>query len=189
MDRRPGFLLKLENICFLKAANVHQDQAGWGDAVTEAAMRRDVRMMKEAGFDLIRGSHYPHGLRLSQKPAMKKACSSGRKRLSGVSADFSLTGIGTPAPYPASEKDYKGFEESALQQLKEMIRIHRNHPSIVTWSMCNEAFFSTPEAIPGVRHLLERMVKLSRQLDPTRPAAIGGAQRPLGKDRIDLIET
>lgn len=53
--------------------------------------------------------------------------------------------------------------------------------------MCNEAFFSTPEAIPGVRHLLERMVKLSRQLDPTRPAAIGGAQRPLGKDRIDLI--
>ena len=25
------------------------------------------------------------------------------------------------------------------------------------------------------------------QLDPTRPAAIGGAQRPLGKDRIDLL--
>ncbi len=37
-----------------------RNQAGWGDAVTEAAMYRDVSVMKEAGFDLIRGSHYPH---------------------------------------------------------------------------------------------------------------------------------
>ena len=27
------------------------------------------------------------------------------------------------------------------------LRIHRNHPSIVAWSMCNEAFFSAPEAM------------------------------------------
>lgn len=37
-----------------------------------------------------------------------------------------------------------------------MIRIHRNHPSIVAWSMCNEAFFSAPEAMDGVRELLKR---------------------------------
>ncbi len=42
-------------------------QAG-GDAVTEAAMYRDVSVMKEAGFDLIRGSHYPHA------PAFSRAC-------------------------------------------------------------------------------------------------------------------
>lgn len=180
-----GFFLNGKHL-FFKGANVHQDQAGWGDAVTEAAMRRDVRMMKEAGFDLIRGSHYPHA------PAFSKACDEegmlfwSEAPFWGIGG-FQPDGYWNASAYPASEKDYKGFEESALQQLKEMIRIHRNHPSIVTWSMCNEAFFSTPEAIPGVRHLLERMVKLSRQLDPTRPAAIGGAQRPLGKDRIDLI--
>lgn len=31
------------------------------------------------------------------------------------------------------------------------------------------------------------MVALSHQLDPTRPAAIGGAQRPLGVGRIDKL--
>lgn len=68
-----------------------------------------------------------------------------------------------------------------------MIRIHRNHPSIVAWSMCNEAFFSAPEAMTGVRRLLKRMVDLAHQLDATRPAAVGGAQRPLADERIDRI--
>ena len=31
--------------------------------------------------------------------------------------------------------------------------------------MSNEAFFSAPEAMPGVRRLLKRMVDLSHQLD------------------------
>lgn len=74
-----------------------------------------------------------------------------------------------------------------MQQLREMIRIHRNHPSIVAWSMCNEAFFSAPEAMTGVRRLLKRMVDLAHQLDATRPAAVGGAQRPLADERIDRI--
>lgn len=39
----------------------------------------------------------------------------------------------------------------------------------------------------GVRRLLKRMVDLTHQLDPSRPAAIGGAQRPLGDERIDKI--
>lgn len=54
-----GFWLNGEHL-FFHGANVHQDQAGWGDAVTEEAARRDVRMMKQAGFNMIRGSHYPH---------------------------------------------------------------------------------------------------------------------------------
>ena len=54
-----GFFLNGRHHVF-HGANVHQDQAGWGDAVTDEAARRDVRMVKEAGFDMIRGSHYPH---------------------------------------------------------------------------------------------------------------------------------
>ena len=54
-----GFFLNGEHFV-IQGANVHQDQAGWGDAVTESAARRDVAMVKEAGFNFIRGSHYPH---------------------------------------------------------------------------------------------------------------------------------
>ncbi len=39
---------------------MHQDHAGWGDAVTRAGIQRDIRMIKECGMNTIRGSHYPH---------------------------------------------------------------------------------------------------------------------------------
>lgn len=58
-----------------------------------------------------------------------------------------------------------------------MIHINRNHPSIVAWGMDNEVFFSAGETLPDVRRLLREMVALSHQLDPTRPAAVDGAQR------------
>jgi beta-galactosidase len=63
------------------------------------------------------------------------------------------------------------------QQLREMIRIHRNHPSIIVWSMSNEPFFSDPKVMPQVRRFLSELVAYSHELDPTRPAAIGGCQR------------
>ena len=179
-----GFFLNGEHL-FFKGVNVHQDQAGWGDAVTEAAMRRDILLMKEAGFDLIRGSHYPHA------PAFSQACDEegmlfwSEAPFWGIGG-FRPDGYWDSSAYPVDKKDAQAFEASALQQLEEMIRIHRNHPSIVAWSMCNEAFFA-PEAMKGVRRLLKRMVDLTHQLDPSRPAAIGGAQRPLGDERIDKI--
>ena len=64
-----------------------------------------------------------------------------------------------------------------------MIRINRNHPSIIVWSMSNEPYFSPATVMPKVRALLAKEVAESHELDPTRPAAIGGAQR----GSIDLI--
>lgn len=170
---------------YIKGVNVHQDQAGWGDAVTEAASRRDVNMMKEAGFNLIRGSHYPHS------PAFSQACDEAgilfwsEAPFWGIGG-FKTDGYWDSSAYPVNKEHEAAFEKSALTQLQEMIRIHRNHPSIVAWSMCNEVFFSSPEVMPQVQRLLRRMVNLTHQLDPTRPAAIGGAQRPLAEARIDL---
>ena len=180
-----GFFLNGEHYV-IKGANAHQDQAGWGDAVPDGAHRRDVAMLKEAGFNFIRGSHYPHS------PAYLKACDE-MGLLFWSEAPYWATagpkddGSWTASSYPIVEKDCEEFEQSALDQLAEMIRIHRNHPSIVVWSMCNEPFFCADGTLPGVKKLLTRMVELSHKLDPTRPAAIGGAQRPLGDDRIDFL--
>ena len=41
-------------------ANVHQDHAGWADAVTRSGITRDIQMIKDCGMNFIRGSHYPH---------------------------------------------------------------------------------------------------------------------------------
>jgi hypothetical protein len=168
-----GFFLNGQHRYF-RGANVHQDQAGWGDAVTNAAIERDVQQMKDAGFDFLRGSHYPHDphfavaadrlgmLYLSEAPFWGTA---GFKSPWGASA------------YPTEAAHEAGFEASVKQQLAEMIRIHRNHPSIVAWSMGNEAFFTAEQTLPKVRQLLKDMVALSHELDPSRPAAVSGVQR------------
>lgn len=180
-----GFYLNGKHF-FFRGANVHQDQAGWGDAVTDSAMRRDVKMMKEAGFDMIRGSHYPHA------PAFADACDR-EGVLFWSEAPFwgtagpKVDGGWTASAYPVKECDIAGFERNVLQQLEEMIRINRNHPSIFVWSVSNEPFFTDGKTIPGVKSLLKKMVDKVHELDPTRLAAVGGAQRPLGDDRIDKI--
>jgi hypothetical protein len=176
-----GFTLNGKHRYF-HGADVHQDHAGWGDAVTNAGARRDVAMVKDAGFDFIRGSHYPHD------PAFADACD-----VLGVLlwSENDFWGIGgykgdgyfNASSYPTREEDQAPFEEHAKQSLSEMIRINRNHPSIIVWSMSNEPYFSPAAVLPKVRALLAAEVALSHELDPTRPAAIGGAQR----GAIDMI--
>jgi len=180
-----GFFLNGKHL-YLKGVNVHQDQAGWGYAVTDSAIRRDVILMKDAGFNFIRGSHYPHAPSFLQSCDEKGLCYWSETPFWGIGG-FKSDGYWDSSAYPADKRYEKSFEKNVLQQLSEMIRIYRNHPCVVAWSMCNEVFFSTPETMPKVRQLLKKMVDLSHQLDPTRPAAIGGAQRPLGKDRIDVV--
>ncbi|MEI7911728.1 MAG: glycoside hydrolase family 2 TIM barrel-domain containing protein [Verrucomicrobiota bacterium] len=179
-----GFFLNGKHV-WLSGADVHQDQAGWGDAVTNSAHERDVKMVKEAGFNFIRGSHYP------KDPAFALACDRhGVLWLSenifwGIGGKHSDGGWSASA-YPVTPADEAVFEQSVLDSLQAMIRIHRNSPSIIGWSVSNEAFFSD-SPIEKVRGLLKRSVDLAHKLDPSRAAGVGGAQRPLNDSRIDKI--
>jgi len=169
-----GFFINGDHFYF-HGANVHQDHAGWGDAVTETGAFRDVKLVKDAGLDFIRGSHYPH------HPAFADACDKLGVLFwsencfwgtSGGKTDGHWTGA---SAYPPNEEDQAPFEQNALDTLRDEIRIFRNHPSIIVWSMCNEVFFSGNQ--DQVKGLLTKLVDETHQLDPTRPAAIGGCQR------------
>ncbi len=168
-----GFFINGEHLYF-QGANVHQDHAGWGDAVTNSGAWRDVQLVKNAGLDFIRGSHYPH------HPAFADACDRlgvlfwSENCFWGMGGE-KREGYWTASGYPPNVADQAPFEQNALDTLRDEIRIFRNHPSIVAWSMCNEVFFSeTPDKVKG---LLTKLVNETHELDPTRPAAIGGCQR------------
>jgi hypothetical protein len=168
-----GFFLNGKHRYF-RGANVHQDQAGWGDAVTNAAIDRDVALIKEAGFDFIRGSHYPHD------PHFAEATDRLGLMFLSEAPFWGTAGFKNPwgaSAYPTEAADRADFDASVKQQLSEMIRINRNHPSIVVWGMCNEPFFSWGDTLPEVRRLLKEEVELAHQLDPTRPASVDGVQR------------
>ena len=169
-----GFFLNGEHYYF-KGANVHQDHAGWGDAVADSGFFRDVKLVKDAGFDFIRGSHYPHA------PAFAAACDQiGRFVLVGklfLGHGRIQKPAGLPARIRRTPADEADFEASVKASLRDMIRINRNHPSIIVWSMDNEVFFSDRSVMPKVRNFLRDLVAYSHELDPTRPAGIGGCQR------------
>lgn len=168
-----GFFLNGKHHYF-RGANVHQDQAGWGDAVTNGAIERDIRMIKDAGFDFIRGSHYPHDPYFADATDKMGVLFLSEAPFWGTAAFKNPWGA--PA-YPSEPAYQAAFEASVKQQLSEMIRINRNHPSIIAWGMDNEVFFTQKETLPDVRRLLKEMVAVSHELDPTRPASINGAQR------------
>jgi beta-galactosidase len=168
-----GFFLNGEHYYF-KGANVHQDHAGWGDAVADSGFFRDVKLMKDAGFDFIRGSHYPHS------PAFSRACDELGMLFWSENCFWGTTGFRSPwssSAYPTDPADEAEFEASVKASLRDMIRIHRNHPSIIVWSMSNEPFFSDSRVMSKVQRFLSELVAYTHELDPTRPAAIGGCQR------------
>ena len=152
-----GFFLNGEHL-FFKGANVHQDQAGWGDAVTEAAMRRDVKQMKEAGFDFIRGSHYPHA------PAFSKACDEMGMMLMPESFDEWKSA-------KMANGYHKIFDEWVEKDLVNLIRHYRNNPSVVMWCIGNEV----PDQWNGNNGpKLSRMLQdICHREDPTRPVTQG----------------
>lgn len=168
-----GFFLNGKHRYF-RGANVHQDQAGWGDAVTNTAIERDVQQMKDAGFDFIRGSHYPHD------PHFSAATDRIGMLFMSEATFWGTAYFNNPwssSAYPTEAAHREAFDAGVKQQLAEMIRIHRNHPSIVAWSMGNEVFFTAEQTLPQARRLLKEMVELTHRLDPTRPASASGVQR------------
>jgi len=168
-----GFFLNGKHRYF-RGANVHQDQAGWGDAVTNRAIERDVQMIKDAGFDFIRGSHYPHDPHFAESTDKLGMLFLSEAAFWGTAPFKNPWGA---SAYPTDPAHREAFDANVKQQLAEMIRINRNHPSIIAWGMDNEVFFSAKETMPEVRRLLKELVALTHELDPTRPASIDGAQR------------
>ncbi len=179
-DKDEGFFLNGEHY-WIDGTNAHQDHAGWANAVTVAGLRRDVAMIKEAGLNFIRGSHYPHS------PAYADACDE-YGLLFWSEAPFWTTAAWGEGPQEGTSNDYKvdgypttgnrateeAFEQSCMDAVYEMIRINRNHPSIIVWSMGNEPFFGDNH--DKKKALVSKMAGYAKELDPTRYTALGGTQ-------------
>jgi hypothetical protein len=105
--------------------NLHQEMYGLGNAVPDSAAYYDVKRVKDAGMNFIRGAHYPHA------PAFYDACDE-----LGVLVLDAQTGW---QRYNATE----AFDDNTHQELRDMLRRDRNHPSVVAWeASLNESNFS-----------------------------------------------
>ncbi len=106
-----------------------------GYAVPAAAQWRDARRIKDAGFDYIRLSHYPHS------PAFLDACD-----------ELGLVVMNCIPGWQYFGRD-PAFAELQYRNSRELVRRDRNRPSVILWEVSlNETEMPAEFVAPHARH-------------------------------------
>lgn len=141
----------------LKGVNRHEFHPDLGRAIPVSAMVEDIRLMKRHNINAVRTSHYP------DDPRWYDLCDQYGLYLIDE-CDLETHGFnlvqwqGNPPNDPA-------WETACVDRLERMVGRDRNHPSVIIWSLGNEAHF-------GPNHVA--MAHRCRQLDPARPVHYEG---------------
>ena len=156
VSKQEGFQLngvtrKIKGVC------LHHDLGPLGAAENKAALIRQIKMMKQMGCDAIRTAHnMPSTLQM-------ELCDSLGMMVMAESFDMWI--------YPKCKNGYaKFFKEWSDKDITNLVKHHRNHPSIIMWSIGNEIPEQwSQEGVEISRHLQQ----LCHQLDPSRPVTQG----------------
>lgn len=118
----------------LEGTNRHQEYPYVGNALPNAAQYRDIWQIRNNGFNIVRLGHYP------QDPSVLDACD-----------ELGLLAI-EPIPGWQFYNKATAFTEHTFQDIRDLIRRDRNHPSIVMWeTTLNEAWPPTEWKDQAVR--------------------------------------
>ena len=158
VDPDKGFFLNGRSYP-LHGVNRHQDRIDMGWAITSLQQREDFDLIMEMGCNAIRLAHYQHAQEFYD------LCDRGGLVVWAEASMVNEVG-------PSSQ-----FEETAKQQLRELIKQSYNHPSICFWSLFNELRDRRQKGQTAVQAIamLQREVQVvkdlndeAHQLDPTR---------------------
>ncbi|GAF02698.1 sugar-binding domain-containing protein [Saccharicrinis fermentans] len=144
-DANKGFFLNGKNLK-LKGVCLHHDAGAVGGVFIKDVWKRRLQGLKDIGVNAIRMSHNP------ADPGLLKLCDvmgfvvinealdEWRKN-----KDKWITSRFAKDMRPALKTGYGDiYEEWAEQDVKDMVRSSRNHPSIIMWSMGNEIEWTYP---------------------------------------------
>lgn len=148
--------------------NRHEGHPQFGPALPPVQMEQDIRLMKSAGANFVRGSHYPQDRRFLD------LCDA----LGMLVWEESL----------GWQQNQRHFDDSDYQTLireqqKEMIQAHANHPSIIIWGFQNEL----NSEVESARNVITALAHVTRETDPSRPVTF--ATRLFWSDVcLDLVD-
>ena len=133
-----------------KGANRHELDPVTGYVVSMDRMLEDIRVMKALNINAVRTCHYPND------PRWYELCD-----IYGIymvaEANIESHGMGYGDKTLAKEPTY---EKAHLERNESNIKIYKNHPSIIFWSVGNEA---------GYGPNFEKAYDLVKAYDPSRP--------------------
>ena len=146
-----GIIRKIKGVC------LHHDLGPLGAAENKAALIRQIKTMKEMGCDAIRTAHnMPSTMQM-------EICDSLGMMVMAESFDMWI--------YPKCKNGYaKFFKEWSDKDITNLVKHHRNHPSIIMWSIGNEIPEQwSKEGMEIAKHLQD----ICHQYDPSRPVTQG----------------
>lgn len=151
-----GFFLNGEKTVFKGVCN-HHDLGPLGAAVNDAAIRRQIRILKDMGVNAIRTSHN------MPAPELVTACDEMGMMLMAESFD--------EWDVAKCKNGYNlFFDEWADKDLTNLIHHFRNNPSIVMWCIGNEVPNQWRE---GDAKIAKYLQDICHREDPTRPVTQG----------------
>lgn len=136
----------------LRGVNRHEFDPLRGRAVTPERMLEDVLLMKRHHVNAVRTSHYPphpHFLDLCDEHGLYVVDENDLETHGFIDGGW----VGNPVDDPA-------WEDVLVDRVTRTVRRDAHHPSIVLWSLGNEA---------GSGRNVAAMTAAVRSLDPTRP--------------------
>jgi beta-galactosidase len=113
----------------LKGVNRHEHDPATGHVISEESMRRDIELMKRSNVNAVRTCHYP------DDPRWYELCDEyGLYLVDEANIESHGMGYG-----PRSLAKDPAWGPAHLDRVRRMVERDKNHPSVIIWSLGNEA--------------------------------------------------
>ena len=165
VEIRDGQLLVNGKAIDFKGVNRHEHDPVTGHAVSVESMMSDIQLMKQFNINAVRTSHYP------DDPRWYDLCD--RFGLYVIDeANVESHGMGYGAESLAKDPKWK---KAHVDRTQRMVERDKNHPSVVIWSLGNEA---------GNGVNFEAAYDWIKARDPSRPVHYERAQEAPNTDIV-----
>ncbi len=153
-DAQKGFFLNGKHLKLIGTTR-HQDYPQFANALPNWAHQKDLKIIKDNGFNFLRLAHYP------QDPTVLQT------------ADEIGLIIWEEIPVVNTITLTDEFNNNCKNMLVEMIRQHFNHPSIFLWGYMNEIRLRPPKELPEgyfnkITELEKALNDVAKKEDSTR---------------------
>ena len=115
---------------FMKGVNRHEHHPRNGHTLSKEDMRKDMELMKKLNINAVRTSHYP------PDPYWMELCDEYGLYVIDE-ANIESHGLGYDLSVSLANKPL--WQEAHLQRIQRMYERDKNHTSVITWSLGNEA--------------------------------------------------
>ena len=132
----------------LKGVNRHEHDPDHGRAIPLSRMVQDIKLFKQNNINAVRTSHYPND------PKFYKLCDEYGIY---ILDECNLESHGLRDILPGSDPNWT---EACVDRMVRMVERDKNHPSIIIWSLGNEA---------GFGENFKKMKIAALEIDSTRP--------------------